>query len=272
MSVGAWHPHLAASAPRPKLVDSHAHLTDDRLLPDAELAIERAHLAGVDAVITVGTTLEDSATAVDLAGRLPRVWATVGIHPHAAHTAHGAAFAEIERLARGRRVVGIGETGLDYHYDNSPREQQRVAFSRHLEVGRALGLPVVVHCREADEDVRALLRSSGAGTTGVLHCFAGGAALMEEALAIGWYISFAGLITFPRYPDADLVRAVPGDRILVETDSPYLSPVPLRGRRNEPAHVVHTARRAADLRGDDPEEFAAQTARNARILFNLPAL
>lgn len=222
-------------------------------------------------MITIGTTLPDSRTAVQLAERLPGVWASVGIHPHAADTAAEATLREIERLARAKRVVAIGETGLDYHYDNSPRDQQRAAFAAHLELGRSLGLPIVVHCREADEDLRGLLRSSGTGTSGVLHCFASGRALLEEALAMGWYISFAGMITFRNYADADLLRAVPTDRILVETDSPYLSPVPLRGRRNEPAHVVHTARRAAELRGQDAHEFVAQTTRNARTLFRLPA-
>lgn len=226
----------------------------------------------MDTVITIGTTLSDSQIAVQLAERLPGVWASVGIHPHAADTADEAALGEIERLARSHRVVAIGETGLDYHYDNAPRDRQRAAFAAHLELGRSLGLPVVVHCREADDDLRTLLRSSGAGTAGVLHCFAGGRALLDEALGMGWYISFAGMITFPKYADADLLRAVPTDRILVETDSPYLSPVPLRGRRNEPAHVVHTARRAAELRDEeDADEFVAQTARNARTLFRLPA-
>jgi TatD DNase family protein len=168
-------------------------------------------------------------------------------------------------------VVAIGETGLDYHYDNSPRDRQRASLAAHLEMGRRLTLPVVVHCREADDDLSTLLRSSGGGTTGVLHCFSSGRALLEQALGMGWYVSFAGMITFSKYADADLIRLVPVDRILVETDSPYLSPVPLRGRRNEPAHVVHTARRAAELRGEEPEEFIAHTVRNARALFKLPA-
>jgi len=236
-----------------------------------EQAVERARLAGVDTVITIGTTLSDSQIAVQLADRLPGVWASVGVHPHAADPADQVTLDAIEQLAHSDRVVAIGETGLDYHYDNAPRDRQRAAFAAHLELGNALELPVVVHCREADDDVIALLRSSGAGTTGVLHCFAGGRELLHAALQLGWYISFAGMITFRKYTDLELLRAVPADRILVETDSPYLSPVPVRGRRNEPAHVVHTARRAAELRGEDPDQFIAQTTRNARALFKLPA-
>ncbi len=253
------------------LIDSHAHLTDERLFAEAAEIVERARAAGVEQVVTVGTNPEDSHEAVELAARLPGVWATVGIHPHVASTADGKAFGAIEELAGRARVVGVGETGLDYYYDNSPRDAQRRAFARHLELARALDLPVVVHSRDADEDLRAMLRDMGPGTRGVLHCFTGGQALLDAALQLGWYISFAGMITFPKYADADLLRAVPRDRILVETDSPYLAPVPHRGRRNEPAHLALVARRAAELRGEDPKDFASAAAHNTRSLFRLEA-
>lgn len=252
-----------------QLIDSHAHLTDERLAGEAAEVVERARAAGVAAVVTVGTTVDDSRAAVGLAAVLPGVYATVGIHPHHADTADTEALEAIEQLAREPGVVAIGETGLDYHYDNAPRPAQRDAFARHLELGRRLGLPVVVHARSADADVCALLREAGQGTAGVLHCFSSGREVMETALALGWYVSFAGMITFARYADAELLRAVPLDRLLLETDSPYLAPVPHRGRRNEPAYVALVARRAAELRGEEPDVLAAATVRNARRLYRL---
>lgn len=199
------------------------------------------------------------------------MWASVGIHPHAAATAGATEFAELRELARESRVVALGETGLDFFYDNASREAQHAAFRSHLALGLELDLPVVVHARAADDEIRRVLRAHGQGTRGVLHCFSGGPALMDDALALGWYISFAGMITFKRFAGEDLVRRVPRDRILVETDSPYLAPVPNRGKSNEPAWVLHTARRAAEIRGEDPDVFAVQTAANARALFRLPA-
>jgi TatD DNase family protein len=249
-----------------RLIESHAHLTDARLRDEADAAVARARAAGVEAIVTVASDAADSAAAVALAERIEHVYATVGIHPHAASTADEAAFDRVRALARSPRVVALGETGLDYHYDNSPREAQRTSFARHLELARELDLPVVVHCRDADDDLIALLAEAGQGTRGVLHCFAGGRALLEAGLAAGWYVSFAGLVTFRSYDAAELLRAVPLERILVETDSPYLAPVPYRGKRNEPAYVVETARRAAELRGEDFAEFAAATVRNTRAL------
>lgn len=253
-----------------KLIDSHAHLTDERLSADAEAVVQRAHDAGVETIVTIGSDAGDSRGAVKLAARLPGVFATAGIHPHAADGVDEDAFAEIRELARAPRVVALGETGLDYYYDNAPREAQRAAFEKHLGLAHELDLPVVVHGREADDDLQALLRTAGKGTTGVLHCFAGSGALLDAAVECGWYISFSGLITFAKYADAERVRAVPADRILVETDSPYLAPVPHRGKRNEPAHVTLVARRAAELREEDPEEFAAATVRNTQAFYRLP--
>ncbi|MGI9179707.1 MAG: TatD family hydrolase [Longimicrobiaceae bacterium] len=251
------------------LIDSHAHLTDERLFAEADEIVERARAVGVHQIVTIGTTPENSRQAIELASRLPGVFATVGIHPHSADAADEDAFAQVEALARSPRVVALGETGLDYFYDNSPRQVQRSSFAHHLELARTLELPVVVHSRDADEDLRAILAEAAGGTRGVLHCFTGGRELMEAALAAGWYISFSGMITFRSFADAELLRAVPLDRILVETDSPYLAPVPHRGKRNEPAFVPLVARRAAELRGEDPEEFGAATVRNTRALYRL---
>lgn len=251
-------------------IDSHAHLTDERFEGEVEAVVERARAAGVAAIVTIGTTLEGSRAAISLAERFPDVWASVGIHPHSADSATGEVLAEIEALAAHPRVVAVGETGLDFYYDNAPREAQRAAFARQLEMGARLGRPVVVHCREADDEVIELLGTHGAGTTGVLHCFAGGRALLEAALELGWHLSFSGMVTFPKYDAAELLRSVPEDRLLVETDSPYLAPVPHRGQRNEPAHVALVGARAAGLRGVDPTSLAEATTRNARRFYGLP--
>jgi TatD DNase family protein len=252
------------------LIDTHAHLADERILPHVDEVVERARAAGVDTIVAIATGVEDARVVAGLAERFPGVFATAGIHPHAASTADEDAFVAVRALLDHPRVVAIGEAGLDYHYDFAPRERQRESFLRHLELGRETGLPVIVHAREADEDLRALLREGGVGTRGVLHSFSSGRALLEDALALGWYASFSGMVTFKKYEGADLLRLVPPDRILVETDSPYLAPVPHRGKTNEPAFVAATARVAAQLRDEDPDELAARTTANARTLFRLP--
>jgi TatD DNase family protein len=251
------------------LIDSHAHLTDDVFTDDVAEVIARTRAAGVTRVVTIGTHVDNSRAAAELAATHDDVYASAGIHPHYADTATPDTLSEIAELAARPRVVAIGETGLDYHYDNAPRERQRESFRRHLAMGRALDLPVVVHARDADDDLRAILREDGAGTRGVLHCFASGRDLLMEGLEIGWYVSFSGMITFKRFEDADFVREVPIDRLLIETDSPYLAPVPHRGKRNEPAYVALVAKRAAEIRGEDPDELSVATARNAIDLFRL---
>ena len=251
------------------LVDSHAHLTDERVLPMVDDVVARAGKAGVAAIVSVATGPEDWDADLALAERFPGVYATAGIHPHTASAASDDAFARVAGLLAHPRVVAVGETGLDYHYDFSPRNVQRDAFAGHLEIARRTGKPAIVHAREADDDLRAILREAGRGTMGVLHSFSSGRALLEDALAMGWYASFSGMVTFRKYEGADFVRMVPADRILVETDTPYLAPVPHRGRTNEPAFVVHVAARCAELRGEDPAEFAARTAENARRFYGL---
>ncbi|HEX8906034.1 MAG TPA: TatD family hydrolase, partial [Longimicrobiaceae bacterium] len=190
-----------------------------------------------------------------------------GIHPHAASTSSDETLAVVRDLIAHPKVVALGETGLDYHYDFSPREAQRTNFARHLEMSRETGLPVIVHSRESDDDLRAILREAGRGTVGVLHSFSSGRALLEEALGMGWYASFSGMITFKKFDGLDFVRMVPAGRIMVETDTPYLAPVPHRGKTNEPAFVTHVARRAAEIRGEDPDELAARTLENTRRFY-----
>ncbi|HEX8242437.1 MAG TPA: TatD family hydrolase [Longimicrobium sp.] len=250
-----------------RLIDSHAHLADERILPDVDAVVERARAAGLAGVVTIATDAEDARTNLDLAERFGDVWSTAGIHPHVASTSSDQTLAAVRELAAHPRVVALGETGLDYHYDFSPRPAQRTNFARHLELARETGLPVIVHSRESDGDLRALLREAGQGTVGVLHSFSSGRELLEEALAMGWYASFSGMITFKKFESLDFVRLVPADRIMVETDTPYLAPVPHRGKTNEPAFVTHVARRAAEIRGEDADAFAAQTLENTRRFY-----
>lgn len=251
------------------LFDSHCHLTDGRLIGEVDAVVARAREGGVARMVTIGADPEELDAAVELAARLDGVWASAGVHPHVAGRADAALFERIAALARREEVVALGETGLDYHYEHSPREAQRRSFLRHLELAAELGLPVVVHSRSADADTAAVLRDAGRAVRGVLHCFAGGRGLLEAALEAGWYISFSGLVTFKNYEGAELVRAVPAERLLIETDSPYLAPVPLRGRRNEPAFVRHVAEGVARLRGETFEAVAGRTARNAARFYGL---
>jgi TatD DNase family protein len=255
---------------RPTMIDAHAHLTDERFRDDVEEVIARAEAEGVEVVVSIATDVADARAALRLAETHSGIYATAGIHPHAAAGATAEDLDAVAELLRHPRVVAVGEAGLDYHYDFAPRERQLEVFRSQLRLGMETDLPVVVHAREADDDVEALIREAGPGCRGVLHCFSSGRPLLEAALELGWYVSFAGMITFKRYDAADLLRAVPLDRLLVETDSPYLAPVPFRGKRNEPAHVVQVAARAAELRGEDPAVVAQATAANARAFYRLP--
>jgi TatD DNase family protein len=259
--------------PSAPLFDSHAHLDFADFDGDVDGVLQRARSAGVAGVIAVGSGrgLESRTAAVALAARYPDVWATVGLHPHDATLADAAAVAALRELAARPRVVAVGEIGLDYHYDHSPRPRQRDAFTAQLRLARELRLPVVIHTREADDDTLAILRAEGVPHGCVLHCFSGGERLARAGLELGLHLSFSGILTFPK---ADELRAVarqvvPLERTLVETDSPYLAPVPHRGRRCEPAYVVHTARRLAELHGRTLEDVARVTTRNTRELFGL---
>lgn len=250
------------------LVDSHCHLTDRAFEGERGEVVRRAAEAGVGVVVSIASTLEDGRDALSLAERFPSVWSTVGIHPHEASGWSPAMMDGIRELASASsRVVALGETGLDHHYDVAPRAVQLRSFEAHLELGVELDLPVVVHCRNAEEEMEAVIRSSPEGSRGVLHCFAGGPSLLETALERGWFVSFGGIVTFRRYDGADLLRAVPRDRFMLETDSPYLTPVPFRGRRNEPAHIPLVRDVVASILGVTPDEVAAWTTGNARRFF-----
>lgn len=243
--------------------DSHCHLTDAAFRDDLEAVFRRASEAGVTRVVTIASDVEDSHAAADLAAGRTGCWSTAGVHPHAAGEAPADAVSRVRKLLARDHVVAVGETGLDYHYDNAPRAVQRDLFDAHLALGAETGLPVVVHAREADEDIAAALRNMPSGTRGVLHCFTGGERAFEEAMAAGWWVSFSGIATFKSFGAADLLRQVPEDRLMVETDSPYLAPVPHRGRRNEPAHVVHVTEAVARLLDQSADEVAQSTSSNA---------
>lgn len=254
-----------------ELFDSHCHLTDAAFRDDREAVLHRAREAGVTRLVTIASSVADAWAAVELARAWPGVWCTAGVHPHEAGGAAPDALERMRELARLPEVVALGETGLDYHYDRAPRGAQRRLFEAHLALGAEVGLPVVVHARDADADVAAGVRSAASGTLGVLHCFTGGALAFEEAMARGWYVSFSGIASFRSFAVGDLLREVPADRLLVETDSPYLAPVPMRGKRNEPAFVREVAGAVAGHLGDTPETVAARTTANACRFYGLTA-
>lgn len=252
------------------LVDTHCHLD---YFTDAEIdaVVGRARDAGVGRLITIGTRLGQAADTKALADRFPDVFATVGIHPHNVAELPLPSVGELLALAEHPRVVGIGESGLDYFYDKAPRDVQAESFRRHIRAARTAGLPLVVHARDADEDVAAMLEAehgAGGAFDFVLHCFSSGRRLAERAVAIGGYLSFSGILTFPKSEAIrEIARDLPAERLLVETDSPYLAPVPLRGKRCEPGYVAHTAKVLAAVRGLGIAEVAALTTANARRLF-----
>ncbi len=223
-------------------------------------------------MVTVASNLEDARAAAALAEGHPALWSTAGVHPHEVSEAEDADLEAVRELAAThRRVVAIGETGLDYFYDHSPRELQRRWFEAHVELAADLDLPVVIHTREAEDDTIAVLRNAPESVLNVLHCFTGSMKLLEVGLEEGCYVSFAGIITFSKFDGQDGVRAVPEDRLLVETDAPYLAPVPRRGKRNEPAFVTHVVAALADIRGEDLDAVAKSTAENAERFYALGA-
>lgn len=250
------------------MFDSHCHLTDGKFAGEVGTILDRAHAAGVNGVVTIASDLEDAAAAAALARAHPEVWCTAGVHPHvAAETPQGWELRLRELLAQ-PRCVAIGEAGLDYYYDNAPRALQRSIFQRQLEIAAELALPIVVHARSAETDMVALV-GAASSVRGVLHCFDAGPALLDAAVEADWYISFSGMITFKRYQGGALVAAVPRNRLLIETDSPYLAPVPHRGHRNEPAWVTHVAAAVARFRGEEPDEVGRYTEANARAFYGM---
>ncbi len=293
------------------LVDTHAHLADERFQEELPALIERARAVGVEQLITIGTTADDSEACVAIAAAYPNVFASIGIHPNNAAEAGPRDWDRILRLCEEqsgprsltsgheplasspqpqapslkpeiqganvprspRLIVALGETGLDKHWDRTPFDLQQDYFDRHLRLSQQTGLPVVIHTRDCLDDAIVMLRAARerGPITGVMHSYTGDGQRAAECVSLGLYISFAGMVTFKKSDDLRAVAAsIPIDRILVETDSPYLAPEPFRGRRNEPAHVIHTAQCIADVRGMPPDDFATLTSNNARRLFNLP--
>jgi len=242
------------------LIDTHCHLDARVFDADREACIGRARAAGVERLVAIGTGdgPPDLEAGIRLAERHPFISATVGVHPHDAAKATDQTWAELAALTAHPKVVAVGEIGLDYHYNFSPPETQRAVFVRQLELAREARLPVVIHTREAWRDTVELIRRHWVpGPGGVFHCFSGGPREAEEALELGFYVSFSGIVTFPKAEEIrEASRLVPEDRLLVETDAPYLAPAPYRGKRNEPAYIVETVRMLARVRGVEPESVA----------------
>lgn len=249
--------------------DSHCHLTDDAFQEDREEVMARARAAGVEGMVCIASTPADARAALALAEANPDVWCTAGLHPHEAGAAAEGWVDQLRSLLDHPSVVAVGECGLDFHYDFAPRDAQFHVLQAQAALARETGLPLVIHSRNADEEMTAFLRDLPAGVRGVLHCFTGGEELLTAGLDAGWFVSFSGIVTFNKFEGAGAVRRVPADRLLVETDSPYLSPVPERGRRNEPSHLIHTCRRVAEIRGDRLETLAEITRHNAQQFYQL---
>ncbi|MCS7167851.1 MAG: TatD family hydrolase [Gemmatales bacterium] len=258
-----------------RLFDTHAHLDDEAFAHDLQEVLQRAQSAGVVGILAVGITLASSESAIRLAENYGQVWAAVGIHPNYAASAQPGDWSRLERLVEHPRVVAVGETGLDRYWHYTPFEVQEDYFLRHLALARAANRPVVIHCRDAEEDLLRVLRADyehHGPLRGILHAFSGQASTAEVGLSLGLHVSFAGMVTYKNAePLRQLARRIPADRLLVETDSPYLVPVPLRGRisRNEPAHVIHTVHCLARVRQTDAEQLAQQCTANAQRLFGL---
>lgn len=252
------------------MFDSHCHLSADAFDEDRSAVLSNAEAAGVTRMVTVASDVDDAAVCVSLAESHPEVWCSVGIHPHEAGAAHPGDLSRLRDLAvSSERVVAIGETGLDFHYDHSPARTQREFFVGQLVLAAELGLPVIVHTRSADADTIAILRDAPTGLRIVLHCFTGGAALLSAGLDRGCYVSYSGIVTFRKFDAQEGVCSVPRERLLVETDSPYLAPEPRRGRRNEPALIGYTIARLAEIRGESEGEVADYTEHNAMRFYSL---
>lgn len=252
------------------LIDSHAHLDDERFDLDREYIIENLQKNGIELVVNIGADIHSSKASVELANRYENIYAVVGVHPHAAKEMDENSLAEIEKLAKNKKVLAIGEIGLDYHYDNSPRDIQRKRFREQIGLAKKLDLPIVVHSREADEDLLHILKEEGQGLRAIIHCFSSDRAQLKEYLELGFYIAIGGPVTFKKTDELkEVAKLVPIDRLLLETDAPYLAPTPYRGKRNEPIFVKQTAKLIAELRGMTLEDLSLQTNRNTKKIFNI---
>ena len=251
------------------LFDTHCHLTADAFAPDRPEVLARAREAGVVGMTCIASNPADARRALALAEAESDIWSTAGVHPHDAGNVADGWEAEVEALLLHPRVVAVGECGLDFHYDFAPRESQFRVFRAQVEMAACHDLPLVVHCREADAEMIDVLRSLPDGVRGVLHCFSGSLELLDTALERGWYAGFGGMVTFRSFDAEGVLSRVPLERLLVETDSPYLAPVPFRGKRNEPAHVATTAARVAEVLGTDADTLARRTTENAREFYRI---
>ena len=252
------------------MIDSHCHLTDAAFDADRAEVVARAREAGVEGLVCIASDPDDALAALAFAHETDGAWCTAGIHPHEAADPQPEDLIRLRALVEHDEVVAIGECGLDFHYDHSPRATQLQVFEAQVALAEETGLPLVVHSRTADDETESVIRSTDGRVSGVLHCFTGGEGLFRAALEADWYVSFSGLVTFKRFDGEGPVRAVPADRLLVETDAPYLAPAPHRGRRNEPALLRHTVEALAGFRGEDADELGARTARNAARFYRLP--
>jgi TatD DNase family protein len=257
------------------LIDTHVHLDDPRYDQDREAVFQRAQAAGVERFVTIGCDLSTSHSAVQLATERPYVYATVGVHPHEVKRIESNWYTELRQLAGHPKVVAFGEIGLDYHYEHSPREVQRQRFREQIGLAQSLQLPLVIHTREAPADTMTILREEHADSVGgVFHCFSENASIAKQALDLGFHLSFSGIITFRNAaPLREVIRLVPDDRILIETDAPYLTPVPFRGKRNESAFVTYVAEQIAEIKYGNSTTglplVAELTTNNARRLFKI---
>ena len=255
-----------------ELIDSHAHLDGEKFADDCAAVVERALAAGVVKIITMGDSLESSARSVALAERFEPIYAAVGVHPEEVQPMTAATDEQLAAWAAQEKVVAIGEIGLDYYWekDEEKRALQRAIFVRQLDLARQLRLPVCIHDREAHGDMMKILKTEGRGLRGVLHCYSGSWEMAAELLKSDWYFGIDGPLTYKNAAKLpEIVQRLPAERILVETDSPYLSPMPFRGKRNEPAHVLYVAKKAAELRGESLEAFARATRENTRELYGI---
>jgi TatD DNase family protein len=256
------------------LIDSHCHL-DYYTEAERPAVLDRAEAAGVREMVTIGTTLEQSGGLPALAAIRENIWCTIGVHPHHAAEAPIPSPEAVAAMTEHRKVIGIGESGLDYFYDRAPRDVQQANFRAHIRGAQLAGLPLVIHARDADNDIANILQDewdNGGEFKFLLHCFSSSRMLAERAIAIGGYVSFSGILTFPKSTELrEIARDLPAERLLVETDAPYLAPVPFRGKRNEPAYVAHTANVLAEVRGMQSEELADLTTENFRRLFRKAA-
>jgi len=253
------------------LIDSHCHLDFEALSSDLDGVLARAAAAGVTGMVTISTRVENFSTYAGLAERYENVWCSVGTHPHNAHEELHIEVDELVRLSAHPRCVAIGEAGLDYFYDNAPRDAQATGLRRHIAAARITGLPLVIHSRQADDDMAAIIEEeTGQGAFPfVLHCFTAGMDLAQRALDLGGYVSFSGIITFKNAEEIrEVARIVPADRYLVETDAPYLAPIPHRGQSNEPSFVRHTAEKLADIRGISLNQLGTESTANFGRLFS----